>query len=240
MIRTLWFELNLLVATGVIGSMVIVASIFRVRGDFYWWAARSWARWLVWVSGCTVTVEGLHNVAMDRPQVFIANHVSHVDVIAIAANIPKRFRFVAKKELGRIPIFGTAWKVAGHISVDRGDRASAVASLAAAGRLIRDDNSSVVIFAEGTRSRTGELQPFKKGGFMLALHTGVEIVPVAILGTRRILPKGGWRLRPGPVIVRFGAPIDTTHYDESTRDALIERVRGCIEELLEAPPAVSS
>jgi 1-acyl-sn-glycerol-3-phosphate acyltransferase len=240
LIRTWWFELNLLVATALFGTIVIVASIFRVRGDFYWWASRSWSRWLVRVSGCRVTVEGLHNVAMDRPQVFAANHVSHVDVIAIAANIPKRFRFVAKKELGRIPLFGTAWKVAGHISVDRGDRASAVASLDAAGRLIREDNSSIVIFAEGTRSPTGELQPFKKGAFMLALHTGVEIIPVGIVGTRRILPKGGWRLRPGPVIVRFGAPIDTTHYDESTRDALIERVRGCIEELLEAPPAVPS
>ncbi len=240
MIRTLWLELNIGVATFLLGSLVIVASLFGVRGNVYWWASRTWSRWLIWSTGCRVTVEGVENIAADRPQVIASNHVSHVDVISLAANIPKRFRFVAKKELARIPLFGTAWKAAGHISVDRGDRASAVASLDAAGRLIRQDYSAVVIFPEGTRSITGELQPFKKGAFMLALRTGVEIVPAAVLGTRRILPKGAWRLRSGPVIVRFGAPIDTTHYDEESRDALIDVVRSRIEQLLDAPPAVTA
>jgi 1-acyl-sn-glycerol-3-phosphate acyltransferase len=184
-----------------------------------------------------VRVEGREHIAPDRPQVFASNHVSHVDVIALAAQIPKPFRFVAKKELARIPLFGRAWQAAGHISVDRGDRASAVASLDAAGRLIRQDNSSVVIFPEGTRGNGQGMLPFKKGAFMLALRTGVEIVPAAVLGTRAVLPKGAWRLRAGPVIVRFGAPIDTTRYDEATRDALIDEVRTRIEKLLEASPA---
>ncbi len=238
MIRTLWMELNIGVATLLLGLLVIIASLLGVRGGLYWWASRTWSRWLVWASGCTITVEGLENIALDRPQIFASNHVSHFDVIALAANIPKPFRVVAKKELARIPVFGTAWKAAGHISVDRADRASAVASLDAAGRLIRRDNSSVVIFPEGTRSTSEEMLPFKKGAFMLALRTGVEIVPAAVLGTRAILPKGAWRLRSGPVIVRFGAPIETTHYDEGTRDELIEVVRARIERLLDAPPAV--
>lgn len=240
MIRSLWLELNIGVATLLLGMLVIVASLLGVRGGLYWWASRTWSRWLVWASGCRVTVEGIENIAQDRPQVIASNHVSHFDVIALAANIPKPFRFVAKKELARIPLFGTAWKAAGHISVDRADRASAVASLDAAGRLIRQDRSSVVIFPEGTRSTVGEMLPFKKGAFMLALRTGVEIVPAAVLGTRRILPKGAWRLRSGPVIVRFGAPIDTRRYDEETRDALIEVVRSRIEQLLAAPSAVAS
>lgn len=235
MIRTAWFGLNLFLATLLQGGLVIVASLFRVRGNIYWSASRSWARWLIWASGCRVTVEGSDHIAMDRPQVFASNHVSHVDVIAIAANLPKPFRFVAKKELERIPLFGPAWKAAGHISVDRGDRASAVASLDAAGRLIRDDNSSVVIFPEGTRGTGGEMLPFKKGAFMLALHTGVEIVPVAVLGTRAILPKGSGRLRAGPITVRFGAPIDSSRFDDDSRDALIEEVRQRIEALLEKP-----
>jgi 1-acyl-sn-glycerol-3-phosphate acyltransferase len=236
-IRALWMLLNLVVATLLLGGLVIIAGLLRVRGQVYWWASRTWSRWLVRVSGCRVRVEGLEHVAPDRPQVFASNHVSHVDVIALAANIPKQFRFVAKKELGRIPVFGQAWRAAGHIEVDRGDRASAIASLEAAGRLIRRDNSSVVIFPEGTRSTEAGLLPFKKGAFMLALHTGVEIVPVAVLGTRRILPKGAWRLRPGPVTVRFGAPVDTTRYDEDTRDALIDEVRARIEALLRQPPS---
>ncbi len=240
MIRSLWLELNIAVATLLLGGLVIVASLFRVRGDLYWWASRTWSRWLVWASGCGVVVEGIENIAADRPQIIASNHVSHFDVIALAANIPKSFRFVAKKELARIPLFGTAWKAAGHISVDRADRASAVASLDAAGALIRQDHSSVVIFPEGTRSTVSGLLPFKKGAFMLALRTGIEIVPAAVLGTRRILPKGAWRLRSGPVIVRFGAPIDTTRYDEETRDALMELVRSRIEQLLAAPPAVAA
>ncbi len=237
MIRTVWMALNLAVATLILGGTVIVASLFHVRGDIYWWCSRIWARWLLWATGCRVRVEGLENIAQDRPQVFASNHVSHVDVIALAAKIPKPFRFVAKKELAKIPVFGRAWQAAGHISVDRADRASAVASLDAAGRLIREDNSSVVIFPEGTRGNGQGMLPFKKGAFMLALRTGVEIVPAAVLGTRAVLPKGAWRLRAGPVIVRFGAPIDTTRYDEATRDVLIDEVRARIEQLLEAPPA---
>ena len=241
MIRTVWVYLNLLVGTFVIASTVVIAAILRVRqGRFYDWAGRSWARWILWASGTPVIVEGLENVRLDRPQIFASNHVSWYDVYALGKVIPKRYRFVAKKELARIPIFGTAWKAAGHVSVDRSNRASAIQSLEAAGRLLHKDNSSVVIFPEGTRSPTGELLPFKKGAFMLALHTGVDIVPVAVLGTRRIQPKGGWRIRSGKIIVRFGEPVETRRFTEETRDELIAEVRARIAEMLENSPAPNS
>lgn len=233
MIRSAWVYLNLFVGTILIASIVIIAALFRVRGPgIYDWAARAWARWILWASGTPVTCEGLEHIRADRPQVFVANHVSWYDVYALAAAIPKRYRFVAKKELARIPIFGTAWQAAGHISVDRSDRASAIQSLDEAGRLLRKDNSSVVIFPEGTRSPTGELLPFKKGAFMLALRTGVDIIPVAVLGTRRIQPKGGWRIRSGRIILRFGEPIPVAQYSEAERDDLIELVRSRIQALL--------
>ncbi len=235
MIRTIWAYLNLFIGTVVLASIVVLCALFRVRGRVYDWAGRTWGRWMLWASGTPVYLEGLENIHDDRPQIFAANHVSWYDVWALAAFIPKRYRFVAKKELGAIPLFGQAWKAAGHISIDRSNRASAIESLDEAGRRLRSDNSSVVIFPEGTRSPTGELLPFKKGAFMLALRTGVEIVPVAVLGTRRILPKGGWRIRSGPIILRFGSPIPTEGYDESTRDELIARVRGEIEEMLARP-----
>lgn len=235
MIRSLWVGLNLIVSTVLIGLLVIVCALLRVKGRIYDVASHAWARWLLWASGTPVYVEGLENVRLDEPQVFVSNHVSWYDVFALAAKIPKRYRFVAKKELERIPLFGTAWKVAGHVSVDRGDRASAIRSLDQAGRLIREDNSSVVIFPEGTRGDGGELLPFKKGAFMLALHNGVDIVPVGVLGTRRILPKGGVRVRSGPILVRFGEPIRTAGYDESTRDALMAEVRARIDELRSRP-----
>ncbi len=235
MIRTIWAALHALVATPLLSLAAIFGGLFRASPPYFDAVARNWSRWILWASGVRVRTEGLDQVHLDEPQIFASNHVSWYDVWVIAAALPKRFRFVAKKELGAIPIFGQAWKAAGHISVDRQNRASAVASLQAAGRLIRADHSSVVIFPEGTRSATGELLPFKKGAFMLALHTHVDIVPVAVIGSRRVLPKGGWRVRGGEVILRFGPAIPTAGYDETNRDELIRRVRAAIEALLTAP-----
>ena len=235
MIRTLWVGLNLVVVTAILATVVLIAALLRVRGHgIYDWAARTWAARMLRASGVEMQVEGLENVRLDQPQIFVSNHVSWYDVFALAVAIPKRYRFVAKKELGWIPLFGTAWKAAGHISVDRSDRAAAIRSLDEAGRLLKQDNSSVVIFAEGTRSRDGRLQPFKKGAFMLALHTGVDIVPVAVLGTGYVMPKGAWRVRAGRIIVRFGEAVRVSNYSEATRDALIADVRARIERMLEA------
>ncbi len=235
MIRTIWAYLVLFFGTIALASIVVVSALLRIRGRVYDWAGRSWGRMMLWASGTPVYIEGLENVREDRPQIFASNHVSWFDVWALAARIPKRYRFVAKQELAKIPLFGQAWKAAGHISIDRSNRASAIRSLNEAGRLLRQDNSSVVIFPEGTRSPTGEMLPFKKGAFMLALFTGVEIVPVAVVGTRAILPKRGWRIRPGPIILRFGEPIPTEGYDERTRNELIATVRKRIRSMLDAP-----
>lgn len=235
MIRTIWAYLALFFGTIFLASIVVVSALLGIRGRVYDWAGRTWGRMMLRVSGTPVTIEGAENINPDRPQIFAANHVSWFDVWALAAAIPKRYRFVAKKELGMIPIFGQAWKAAGHISVDRSNRASAIKSLNEAGQLLRQDNSSVVIFPEGTRSPTGELLPFKKGAFMLALRTGVDIIPVAVLGTRRIQPKGGWRIRSGRIILRFGEPIPVAQYSEAERDDLIELVRSRIQALLQEP-----
>src|SRR5690606_34525858 len=104
-----------------------------------------------------------------------------------------------------------------------------------AGRLIREDGSSVIIFPEGTRSPTGQLQPFKKGAFMLALQSGVEIVPTVIIGTHRILPRTRWRVCPGTILLRFGAPVSTAGHTPETRDELLAHVRDRMQALLDAP-----
>lgn len=229
MIRTLWVALNLLVSTVLIAGMVVIAAFLRIRTRIYDWAARHWSRWVLWASATPLHVEGLEHVRAEAPQIFVSNHQSWYDVWALAVAIPKRYRFIAKKELGLIPLFGRAWREAGHIAVDRSNRGAAIESLEKAGKLVKEDNSSVVIYAEGTRSPTGEMLPFKKGAFMLALHTGIEIVPVAISGTRDILPKGGWRIRPGPIIVRFGEPVQPQEYGVERRAALMATVRDRID-----------
>jgi 1-acyl-sn-glycerol-3-phosphate acyltransferase len=232
LIRTIWSWLNGVVATAVIGPIVIGAGVLGVRRrGLYDWAGRTWSGWNLWAGGVRVTVEGAEYLDPASPQVLIGNHQSWFDVFAVAANIPKTYRFVAKKELERILVFGRAWKIAGHISIDRSNQASAVASLDLAGRKMREDNAAVVLFAEGTRSPTDDMLPFKKGGFMLALHTGVPIVPFAVAGSRYIFPKGSWRVRAGPVIVRFGAPIQTATLGLADRDALMAVVRSEVQRM---------
>lgn len=231
MIRAAWTILVVIVMTLIIGPVVIVAAVLGASRRFYDRMGRAWSRSIVWSSGCPVAVEGLEHIRLDTPQVLVGNHQSWFDVPAVAANIPKSFHFVAKKELERVFIFGRAWKAAGHISIDRSNRESAIESLDRAGEQLQAEGSCVVLFPEGTRSPTGELQPFKKGPFMLALHAGVPIVPFGVAGSRRVLPKGRWRLRRGPVIVRFGPPVPTEHLGEEDRDDLVARVREEVRKL---------
>lgn len=231
MIRTIWVGLNLILATIPASLVVIVAALLRIRGGIYDDASRLWSRWLLRASGTRVRVAGFENVKEDRPQIIASNHESWYDVFAIAATLPGRFKFVAKKELASIPFFGWGWRAAGHISIDRSDTQSAIRSLEQAGETMRRDHAKVVIFPEGTRSSTGDLLPFKKGGFMLALHTGVEIVPVGVHGGRTILRKADWRIHRGEMVLRFGEPIPMAEYSEKSRERLVARVRREIEVL---------
>lgn len=235
MIRTVWVAINVFAATIPYSLLVIAGSYLGAGPRFYDSIPRRWARWILWATGARVDVIGTENLASDRAQVIVANHVSWYDVLALAAFTPKRYRFVAKKELARVPLFGHAWIAAGHVAVDRTDTQRAVASLDQAARTIRDDNSSIIIFPEGTRSATGSLQAFKKGAFVLALNNGIDIVPAAVIGTRDIMSRDSWRVRSGRIILRFGSPVSTVGRDIHYRDELIARVRSHVEQLLVVP-----
>lgn len=239
MIRSIWVALNLLLVTIPLSLVIIIPSFTGGQHAVFEWVPRLWARWMLWASGVHVRLEGIDNIELGRAQVIVANHVSWFDVLAIAAFLPKRYRFIAKKELARVPLWGRAWLAAGHIAVDRGNTQAAVESLERAGRIVREDGSAIVIFPEGTRSATGELQPFKKGAVMLALLNELDIVPTAVLGTRAILPKNGWRVSAGRIIVRFGPPIPTAGRNADDREQLLAQVRAQIEHMLVAPAPVS-
>lgn len=235
MIRTIWVWLNLLLVTPVLSATIVVAALLGRKGDIYERVGRAWCRRILAAAGARVRLEGVENVQPGRPHLVISNHASWFDVWALGAYMPTRYSFVAKKELSRIPLFGAAWLAAGHISIDRGDTQSAIRSLREAGAKVRRENATVVIFPEGTRSATGELLPFKKGAFMLAIETGVEVVPAAVIGGRGILPKGGWRVRSGTIIIRFGSPIPTADFTVKRRDELIASVRQSMQTLLNTP-----
>lgn len=240
-LRTLRVYATLLALTLWHGTTVIVASLLGVRGRIYRDAARGWSRGALRASGTPVIVHGLEHVPADRSQVVVSNHVSWYDIFAIAGALPGEFHFVAKKELEAVPLFGAAWQAAGHISIDRRNRESAIRSLRVAGERVRRERSTVVIFAEGTRSRTGRLLPFKKGAFMLAVEAQVPIVPTAVVGSYDIMRPDSLWIHPRPIHLFFGEPVSPEGHTLETVEALMERVRDRVAALLaeaEALPPV--
>ena len=177
---------------------------------------------MLWAAGIQVTLEGEENLKAGFPQIVVSNHQSWFDVFALAARLPVPNRFVAKKELATIPIFGRSWRECGHVSVDRGNREAAIESLEQAWREIHEDKLTMVLFPEGTRSPDGRLQPFKKGAFVLAVQGQVPLVPVAVLGSRSIMPKGGKRVRSGEIVLRIGTPIQTEGATIRDRNRLLK------------------
>lgn len=197
-------------------------------------APRRWANLLLRLSGVQVEPENEAVIDPERPQILVANHASWYDILALMAHTPGRSVFVAKKEIQKLPIFGRIVRASGHIFIDRSDRKRAVESLAAAKQRLEEESPTVIMFPEGTRTSTGELQPFKKGAFVLALQTGVDIVPTAILGSREALKKGSLVIRPGTIRVVYGEPIPVSGLDIEDRNELTEQTRTALAGLLAA------
>lgn len=187
-----------------------------------------WLRIILRLSGVSVAVRGLENIPKDSPVVFLSNHLGAFDIPALQGYIPKRFKWVAKKSLFKIPVVGWSMSLAGYISIERESAGSAYKSIETAAAEIRN-GSSVLIFPEGTRSTTGELLPFKRGAFILASKSAAPVVPIAIKGTKDIMKKGGLLIRPSNVTISIGRPIQTSGANESELRA---RAREAIEALL--------
>lgn len=229
--------LALVFATAWYGAIAIAASALRIRGGIYAWATRGWARAMLRAAGCRVRASGLGNLQPDAPQVIVCNHSSWFDIFALASVLPVGFHFVGKEELNRIPFFGRAWLAAGHISLDRSNRERAVASLRAAAERIRQERSAVILFPEGTRSRNGELQPFKRGAFLLASHARVPIVPTVVAGSFAVMPAGSRKVRPGEIEVRFGTPFGAEEIRTTANEELAHQVWERMHEMVEGSAA---
>ncbi len=158
----------------------------------------------------------------------MANHQGAFDIFALLAYLPIHFKWLAKEELFRIPIFGWAMGAAGYISIDRRGKKKALESIENAVTKIRE-GASVLIFPEGTRSPDGKIHPFKKGGFTLAIKAGVPIIPISIRGSREVLPRDSFRLKPGEIEIAIGKPISTHDKSMADRDSLMDNVKEAIE-----------
>lgn len=224
MIRALVVGLTLLLVTPPVVLLVLVAAALGVRDrpdGVYDAAARTFARALNLAGGVRVVEHGREHVRPDEAHILAMNHVSWYDVFAVAA-VLRHYKFVAKAELRRIPIFGagaTAW---GVIWVERDNRKQAFQSYQVAARRVRD-GVNVVVAPEGTRGDSYALRPFKKGPFVLAIAAQVPVIPVVVHGTREVMPRDGWRVRPGTVHVHYLPPIPTAGLGYGDRDAIADR-----------------
>jgi 1-acyl-sn-glycerol-3-phosphate acyltransferase len=232
MFRGLLTILTSVVLTTVLGIIAIVAGVVTGRTTVVFRLGRVWARAHLKVMGIAPVYTGLEHAEGVAPRIFLANHLSALDIWVLAAVLPVTTRFVSKRTIFWIPVLGQAMAVAGFIPIDRRDRASAIRSLSRAAVPIRG-GASVILFPEGTRSRDGRLARFKRGAFHLALDAGVPVVPVAISGTFQVIRPRSLIVRPGPVHVSFAPPIDAAAY-AGDLDGLIARVRSDIASRLPA------
>jgi 1-acyl-sn-glycerol-3-phosphate acyltransferase len=229
MIRTSFIIIEIVFVTAFMAVMVILLSFIKAGGDTTHKVGKIWAKCILGISKIKVTIKGYSNLKPGMSYIYMPNHTSNIDIPVLQASIPVQFRWLAKAELFKIPIFGHAMKSAGYISIDRSDRRSAINSLNRATKIIRN-GVSVIIFPEGTRSRTHNIQPFKKGGFVLAVDSGVSIVPIIIHGTGQIMPRKKISIKPGNVTLEITKPIASSNYTRKTKDDLMEKVRNVIME----------
>lgn len=217
----------------IVGPPALAYAFLTGRAGHVFALGRFGARSVRKLLGIRLQVEGLEHVLAARPSVYCINHRSNVDVVAFEALFPRcpQLRGLYKAEMGKLPILGRALRLVGFVPVDRGHRASAIEAVeAAAARLASGD--SFLIAPEGTRGTSNELQPFKKGGFVMAIKAQAPVVPVALIGTADAMPRGQFWVTPARVRVVVGEPIATRGLSLHDRDRLVAAVRDRLQAML--------
>ena len=223
MLRLIWVLVLTVILTFIFSVAAVLTGIFNPYSRLTNGIIRTWAKSILYISGVKVEVKGLENIDPTRSYIYMPNHQSAFDILACVVAIPGTVRFIAKKELFRIPIFAQGMLAAGMIPIDRGNSAEAHDTLNRALDKIKN-GVSVIIFPEGTRSRDGEIHPFKKGGFYIALLGGIPIVPMVIRGSFQILKKKSLKISHGRIKVEFLPPVETAGRALTERNKLVKEV----------------
>lgn len=220
-------KLFLIIILTLICSILALISIFVDRSFIvYHYLTKIYSFGVLFISQVKVKIIGAEKIDKNSTYIFIANHASHFDIAVLQWAIPNRLAMIFKKELAKIPIFGWQLKYGPYIMVDRSSPESGMKSLEEAKNLISKKSISVLIFPEGTRSKTGDLLPFKRGAFHLAAKIGYPIVPVTIIGSDKILLKGSFKLRKGIINLIFDDPIITDNIkSKSDEIELMDKLR---------------
>lgn len=231
-VATVTGNLFLIVGSFILGTLSILVSWIPPRGNWVFAISKIWSISLLSASWIPVEVHREEGIDPGRSYVFLANHQSLFDIPVLLSTVPGQVRMMAKRSLFRIPVFGWALSAGGFIPIDRGDRSTAKArqSFSSAMKRLRA-GVSILLFPEGTRSLTDTLLPFERGGFLIALKQGLPIVPVGIRGGREVQRRGSWSIRPGPIVISYGAPIEVTEYGLRRKGELQAEVRRRVAEL---------
>lgn len=225
-----YLKVFLVVVYSFILSIIALIFIFIDRSfTLYYWLSKVYSGGVLLITGIKVKTTGLENFDHSKVYVYVSNHSSLFDITALQWTFPNRASMVFKKELGKIPFFGWQLALGPYVMIDRANPEKAMKSIERAKRIMKNKRYSILLFAEGTRSKTGEVQPFKRGAFYLASRVGYPIVPISISGTSKILPKGKFKIKSGTITVHFDKPITTENIKTKVDEVnLMENVREII------------
>jgi len=218
--------------TAVMITIAVVSSVFTRSARWQQWMYRKWAAMVLGIVGARVRVSGVERLDPAANYVVVSNHLSLMDTPVLLGGLPVPFKFLAKRELLKVPFIGWYLSRAGHLTVDRASIRSSLTSMNECARLIRERRLSVLIFPEGTRG-LGELQPFKDGAAYLAIQAGVPVAPVAIRGTERLLPAKSSYFRAADVELVIGDPVSVEGLTLKDRGALTADLERRVRALLQ-------
>lgn len=232
-LRGVLFVIVAVPATLVFSLFSVVGGLVRAPRGYQDRVQRWWSRTLLAAAGVEVRVSGEENLEPGGAQVLACNHQSMFDILALLAFLPASVRFVAKAELGSVPVFAGAMRSGGHVFIDRTNPRHAITQMRSFGERMRRDGLSVAVFPEGTRSRDGRLRRFKRAPFLLAIEADAPVIPVAVDGGSGVMPKGSLWTRPGRMTLRVGTGLATDGLEASDRGDLAECAHDRVADLLE-------
>ena len=224
---------GILLATIIASLSTAFFGFFNPYSKFTTGALRIWGKALLWLCGCKLIIEGLENIDPDKTYVFAANHLGALDIPAMIFAVPRTARFIAKKELFQIPVLAMGMRNSGMLKIDRGNSDEAIKTLEEAIGTIKD-GCSVIVFPEGTRSKNGLVQNFKKGAFILALNGKIPVIPTVISGTQYVVPEKNKLIHRGTVKIKFLPAVNTNASEFEQRNKLGQLVRESV--ILEFDP----
>lgn len=232
--KVMWLALWAILATIVLFIPITLAATFSSTGNLAFNLSKLWAWALLIATRVRTRIVGKEKIKKGQTYIIISNHQSQFDILALVTRLGIQFRWIIKKELLKIPLFGYALLASRNIFIDRSNTKESIESINRGMKRL-PKGTSIMVFAEGTRSPDGKIHPFKKGGFVLAIDYGLPILPITINGSRKVLPKGSVVFTPGEIEVIVGDPIDTKGYTRESLPELMERTRQVIVSSFKPP-----